>query len=170
MRFIFYLILVLATAFVQISIFGQWRPFGVMPNLMLILIICLALWSSASVAVAGAVTGGLMLDLSSGADFGLRTAFYTLIALMVIAGKQFGLHPDSILSAMVLVMVGSILFDLSVLSTLGGQTIDWAYVVAKTSWQVVLNSVILLMVFAGRIVLSGRRTRISSELKRKSWL
>ncbi len=163
-------VLVFFVAAVQVTVFGQWRPFGVMPNLMLILVICLSLWGSASIALAGTILGGLTLDLASGADFGLRTAFYTVVALAVIAARQLGLHSDSMLSAVVLVMLSTLLFDLAVLSTVPKVKIDWSYVVSKTAWQIAVNSSIMLMVFGGRVLLTDRRTRINAELKRKSWL
>lgn len=162
-------VLVLLVALIQVTIFGQWRPFGVMPNLMLILVICLALWGSASLALAGTILGGLVLDLASGSDFGLRTAFYTVVALAVIAARQLGLHSDSILSAVILVMVATILFDAAILSTIPRMDTDWSYVISKTGWQIVVNSLIMLLVLGGKVLLTDRRSRINTELKRKSW-
>lgn len=164
------LALFLLVALVQVTIFGQWRPFGVMPNLMLILVVCLALWGSASTALAGTILGGLILDIASGADFGFRTAFYAVVALAVIAARQLGLHSDSILSAVVLVMFGTILFDAAVLSTIPRMDTNWSYVITITGWQIVVNSVIMLIVFGGKVLFTDRRTRINTELKRKSWL
>lgn len=170
MKIFLTVILVLFVAAIQVTVFGQWRPFGVMPNLMLILVICLALWGSATVALAGTIIGGLTLDLASGTDFGLRTAFYTVVALTVIAAKQLGLHADSMLSAVVLVMLSTLLFDIAVLSTIPRMEMNWPYIVSKTGWQITVNSSIMLIVYGGRVLLTDRRTRINTELKRKSWL
>ena len=112
------MVAVLAAAWLQVAAFGHLRPLGVMPNVMLVAVILFSLWSDATPALAVAVGGGLLLDLASGSDFGLRMAFYVVVALAIIAGRQLGLHADLMITGAVAVVLGTLLYDGLILATL----------------------------------------------------
>jgi rod shape-determining protein MreD len=170
MKIFIWLMVILLTLALQVSLFGHWRPLGVAPDLMLVVVLVVALWLQATTAMATAVVGGLLLDLSSGVDFGLRTAFFALTALMVIAARQYGLHAESVLTSVLLLLLTTAAFNLAVVVSAGSPLVDWAYVLSKTGWEMVINAIILLLVLSVRGLLSDHRSRVASELRRGSWL
>src|SRR5258708_3129799 len=96
---------VVIAAWLQISWFGHVRPFGAIPNLVLIVVILMALWGSATSALATAIGGGLLLDAASGSDFGLRMGFFAVTALTVVAARQFGINVSSAITGIVVVVL-----------------------------------------------------------------
>lgn len=87
--------LIILVILLQVGFLAAWRPFGVTPDLLLAVVISLALYTTASEALICAITAGLALDLSSGADFGLRLGFYTVVALIVSLMNRAGVALDS---------------------------------------------------------------------------
>ncbi|HUC20301.1 MAG TPA: hypothetical protein VMR98_02285, partial [Candidatus Polarisedimenticolaceae bacterium] len=96
------MLLIILVACLQVSMFGHMRPFGIMPNLMVIAVVLVSLWGTASFSLVTAIGGGLLLDMASGSDFGLRMAFFVVVSLAIIAGRQLGLQADSWISALAL--------------------------------------------------------------------
>lgn len=170
MRLVVAAVVMLIMVGLQVAFFGNFRPFGIMPNLILVLVIVAALWLEATSALTLAIIAGMALDLASGTDFGLRTAFYSAAALAVIAGRQFGLHTDSLLTAAALVVMGTVLFDGAILLNLGQGIIQWAHVVRTVAVETVANLAVLVVLYAARNIFRSRHNRVSSELKRGSWL
>lgn len=164
------LLIIVIAVWVQFSWFGPLRPFDVVPSLMLIVVLVTALWSSATTALSTAVVGGLLLDISSGADFGLRTGFFTVVALAVIAARQFGLHAESVLTATGILTVATVVFNAAVLGSIGGAPVDWSVVWWRIAAEVMVNNVLLLLAFGMREVTRNRRARVAAELRRGSWL
>lgn len=162
----------LAAVLMQIAWFSHVRPFGVMPNLVLVVVVVTALWSRATAALASAIVAGLLLDLASGADFGLRTAFFTVVTLAVIALRQLGVYAESFLMAVATVAICTVIANLlivfGVVGTTGG--VDWLAVLQRISIEVGLNTVLLAILFGIRELTQDRRARISAELRRGSWL
>lgn len=162
----------LAAVLMQIAWFSHVRPFGIMPNLVLVVVVVTALWSRATTALASAIIAGLLLDLVSGADFGLRTAFFTVATLAVIALRQLGVYAESFLMAVATVVIctvaANLLIVLGVIGNTGG--IDWPTVLQRIAIEAVLNSGLLAILFGAREVTQDRRARISAELRRGSWL
>jgi len=74
-------VLAIVSVIVQVSLLPALRPLGVVPNLMLVMVTLIGLEGTASSALAVAVAGGVVLDLASGANFGLWTALLVLAAL-----------------------------------------------------------------------------------------
>jgi rod shape-determining protein MreD len=89
-------ILIIIVLMLQVGFLPAWHPFAVVPDLLLAVIICLALYTTASEALICAIVVGLALDISSGADFGLRLGFYTVVALGVSLLNRAGLALDSL--------------------------------------------------------------------------
>ena len=79
------LLLVLAVAIAtQISLLPTLRPFGVVPDIVLVLVLLLGLRSTVSQALILALVGGIVMDLSSGTDFGMHTGILVLAALSTL--------------------------------------------------------------------------------------
>lgn len=115
MRGIYLAGLVILTVWLQASFLGALHPFGIIPNLALIFILLASAVCTASETVAMAVSIGLILDLASGADFGLRTAFFSLLALMAIMLRRNGAdfeRPSMIVAA---ICGGTVLYNAAVL-------------------------------------------------------
>lgn len=89
-RLLLLVVLVMAVA-MQVSLLPAMRPFGVVPNLLLGLVLLLGLRSTVSWALILAVAGGVVMDLSSGADFGLHTGILVLAALITGLVRRSGL-------------------------------------------------------------------------------
>jgi rod shape-determining protein MreD len=163
-------ILVIVTGLLQVSLFGHWRPLGVEPNLMLLIVVLFGLLTQATSTLGVAIAGGLLLDLTSGPDFGLRTAFFTALALTVIAARQFGLHADSFISAAAMVLGGTILFNLAIVLSSHAIMTDWTFVSVRIGREIILNLIILVIFMISRSLVRDRRARVTSELRRGSWV
>ncbi|TAK88824.1 hypothetical protein EPO04_01760 [Patescibacteria group bacterium] len=162
----------LAAVWLQLSWFSHVRPLGVMPNVVLAVVVVTALWARATTAVASAVLCGLLLDLASGSDFGLRTAFFTVVTLAIISARQFGLYAESFSLAAAVVVISTIVANLFIVLGVVGSTagIDWAVVVQRTGIEAIFNVIVVGVLFAVRELTRDRRARITSELRRGSWL
>lgn len=119
MRLAMRIVIILLAVWLQVAFFGQLRPFGIIPNLVVIVIVLSALLSEATPTVASAVGAGLLLDLASGTDFGLRTAYFVALALAVITARQFGVHGDSVPTLWGLMAAGVVGLDVLLLLSIG---------------------------------------------------
>jgi rod shape-determining protein MreD len=150
-------------AWLQVSWFGHVRPLGVMPNVVLIVVVLFGLWSDATTALAAGLGGGFLLDLASGSDFGLRMAFYVVVALALIAGKQLGLHAESLVTSALAVIIGTLIYNLAVLATLSVPLLS-GVVVSRVGAELVDNLVLLGLVTLIRLNLPHQRSRTTLEL------
>ncbi len=123
----------------EVAWFGHIRPFGIIPNLAVIIVALTALWSQATPTLVAAITAGLLLDSASGTDFGLRTAFLAALAVCTIAARQLGLHADSLVAALGIVAIATILFDLAVVTSVHSAAIDWHLVASRIGIELLLN-------------------------------
>lgn len=119
MRLVAYILGVMLLVILETSFFGQFRIFGVIPNLLLIAIILNGLHGTASSTVAMALGGGLLLDLASGQDFGLRLAFFTLVAMAVIVIRQLGFQLDGLWMVGLLAAAGTVAFNMAIMAGIG---------------------------------------------------
>ena len=108
----------LVVVLLQSYFFGAMRPLGVLPNLLLVMLTYLAMLRPASQSLAVAILGGLLLDLISGTDFGLRMAFYSLFTLGVVMARQLGASLESFWSVVGLIAAGTVIYNLAVLGSL----------------------------------------------------
>jgi rod shape-determining protein MreD len=164
------IMIVLIAVGLQVTLFGHWRPLGVMPDLLLLVVILAAMVDEATPSLAMAVGGGLLIDLASGSDFGLRTGFLAVTTLAVIAGRQFGLHAESVLTTLVITALATLLLNLAIVGSIHAERVDWGYVGSLTVRQTLLNLLIMGMALSVRGLIRDRRARVASELRRGSWL
>jgi len=145
MRFLGGGAVILAAALMQVSWFGHVRPFGVIPNLVLIAVVLIALWYSATAALAAALGGGFLLDTASGSDFGLRMGFFGVVALAIVAGRQLGLNAGSAITGLVSVAVATVLYNLAALIVLGaGPSL---IVLGRVGTELICNLIITAVIF-----------------------
>ena len=158
-------VVVVLSVCLQLSWFGHIRPFGVMPNLVLITVVVFSLWANASSGLAAALVSGLLLDMSSGSDFGLRIAFFMVVVLAIVAGRQLGLQSESLPAVVVIMATSSLLYDLAVLATLRAPiSSDSLIPVAVSAGMAV---VIAIGVMLMRAVVESRRRNLSPS--RELW-
>lgn len=106
----------------QISLVPALRPFGVVPNVMLPVVIMIGLRSTVSQALAVALVGGLAMDLSGGTDFGIHTGILVLAALVTGSVRQAGLALGGPLVPVVLVAIFTVLSGIVSLSGVASST------------------------------------------------
>ncbi len=99
----------------QVAWLPALRPLGVVPNVALVLVVLVGLNGTASRALGVALVGGLLLDLTSGTDFGLRIAFLTLVALVTGLVHRAGFDAAGVLVLLALVVLGTIVSTLTIL-------------------------------------------------------
>ncbi len=87
--------LLVVAVLVQTTVFHLWRPFGEVPELVLLMVIVCARWFQPESAVLLGFTGGLMVDLFGTTPFGLHALAYTLVAYATVRISDrfdYGLH------------------------------------------------------------------------------
>lgn len=92
-RVVLILLLVTAVAF-QVSLLPTLRPLGIVPNLALVVMVLASLSVTTSEGLIAAVISGLVLDLASGANFGLWTGIMVLVVLVVGMLHRAGIELD----------------------------------------------------------------------------
>jgi rod shape-determining protein MreD len=140
-------LLVLITVWLQLYFLGAIRPLGVLPNLLLVVLVYAGLAREATETVAVALGGGLLLDLASGADFGLRMAFYTVVALVVMVARQMGADFENLGLVLVATAIGAVLYNLVVLASLLAQhgSVGWRLALSRTGWELVCDLVLAVV-------------------------
>ncbi|MFI5240522.1 MAG: hypothetical protein ACHQUB_02340 [Candidatus Saccharimonadia bacterium] len=142
------ILITLVAVWLEVSFFGALRPFGIIPNVFLVIILeAAAILPRSSDALAMAVGGGFLLDLSSGVDFGLRTGFFTFLTLLVTLMRRTGADFSRISMRLTAVMSGTILYNLAVLSTLAlsHSTIPVGLVAEKIIIEIVENIILAVV-------------------------
>lgn len=141
----FLAIFAILTVALQVYFLGSWRPLGVVPNLLLIVVIYVGLIRTATETLAAALVGGLLLDLTSGADFGLRMSFYALSALLILVAKQAGFDFDNLGLIVLGVAAGTVLFNLAILgSVINNSSISWPLVARLVGVEILINIALAL--------------------------
>lgn len=142
-----FIALVAIILILQVSFLPALRPLGVVPDLALVLVVLVGLASTVSRALAIALIGGLLLDLASGADFGLRLGLFVLAALTTGLVRRAGLHVTSLVVPVVLVAAGTVLADLIVLAGLVSRINTWplGQIAGTIGLELMLNLVVMLV-------------------------
>jgi rod shape-determining protein MreD len=138
----------LIVVWLQLATLPALRPIGVVPNLALVCVILLASRLPVGTSLALATGIGWLLDLSSGSDYGLRTSFYLVLALVTALLRQAGSDLDNLSFLASLVIGGTVVFNLVILTNLAllHVGLPLRYVLAKVGLEVAINLVLLLLV------------------------
>ena len=134
----------LAVVLLQISLLPALRPLGVVPNIALAWVVLVGVEGAASNALLVAVASGIIIDLASGANFGLWTGVLVLAALASGAVQRAGIELMGGLVAGVMVAAGTLLMTLVVLAGLVNTVGEWPVgaLVARFGVELVLNLLI----------------------------
>jgi hypothetical protein len=125
MRQIGLIVLGLVCIFLQVSLLPALRPFGVVPNLVLGLVILLGLESTASLALIMAVAAGVVLDLAAGANFGLWTGTLVVAALVTGLIHRAGIELQGATVAMIMVAAGTLVMAVAMWLGVAGSVSGW---------------------------------------------
>jgi rod shape-determining protein MreD len=118
--------LLLSVALLQTSALPRFSPWGLVPDLMLLVGVSWSLLRGARAAIPWALGGGLLLDLLSGGPFGAATLSLTLSS--AAAGlEQLNLYRDSIWLPVFASSVATILYYVLYLAVLNiaGRPVSW---------------------------------------------
>lgn len=130
----------------QLSLLPALRPFGVVPNLVLVAVTLIGLEGTASMALTTAVAGGVVLDLASGANFGLWTAILVLAALAAglvhRAGIELGGPTVAVVIVATLTVVETIVI---VLGVAGSAILPPGVIAGRLTVELVLNLLLTIM-------------------------
>ena len=126
----------------QISFVPALRPFGVVPNVVLALVALVGLYGTSSLALILAVTGGLTLDLVSGADFGLYVGLFSVVALTAGYIHRAGLNWVGPTMVIGLVTVATMVQDVMILGGLVRVAGSWpiGHLAMSLILEILLNS------------------------------
>ncbi|MDB5178061.1 MAG: hypothetical protein JWN01_4 [Patescibacteria group bacterium] len=139
-------LLVSVALMVQLSLLPAWRPFGVVPNVMLVLVVLLGLEGTASAALAVAVVAGIALDLASVSNFGLWTGLLMLAALVTGMVRRAGFELSGGIVAVVLVVAGTALSALVILMGVASSVDRWpvGLIVGRGGLEIVVNLALMM--------------------------
>ena len=142
-RILISLLLVVLSVLVQTTAFHSIRPFGEIPDIVLLTVIACIQWLRPEPAVLLGFTGGLMVDLFGTAPLGLHALAYTLAAYATVRiGDRFnyGLY-FSVASAGLITFVG--LATVALIGTLFGEGTLGSPGIIKTLLLVPLYNMLL---------------------------
>jgi hypothetical protein len=134
-------VLVAAVMVVQLGFVPALHPLGVVPNLMIVLVVLTGLAGTASAALTVALIGGLLMDLTSGVDFGLRLGLLVLVALATGFVHRAGFAGNGLLVAWGLVTLATLMADVAVLLGLANAPTHWplGWLAGRILIEVMLN-------------------------------
>ena len=140
--------------YLQITFLPALRPFGVVPNVVLPLVALIGLETTVSFALGIAVVMGVLLDMSSGANFGAWTAVLVIAVLAAGLLRRAGIELSSAVIAPVMVAAGTVVMALTLLVPMIGQVDSWpvGVLIGRLGTQLVLN--LILTVGLGPVVRS----------------
>lgn len=143
MRWLRVVLLSLVAAVLQVSLMGALRIGGVVPNLVLVLVVCLVIWRTASEALLAAVSGGLIMDISGAGSFGLAVSSLVLICLALVALRQLGVDGHAWPVRLGLVAAATLLWGMIHVAALG-----FAHFGLWASWRIMLTEVVVNMLIS----------------------
>jgi len=143
----------------QLSLLPALRLFGVVPNLVLVVIVLVALNVATSEALIVAAASGFVIDLAEGSSFGLWMGLLMVVALVAGLLGRAGIELDGVLVPLVLTGAGTMVMTIAVWSLLVTRGGGWP---VSAAWggrlvvELVINLVLTMMLRPlVRLLLSG---------------
>lgn len=163
MRRLALILLVGMAVVLQMSLLPGLRPFGVVPNLVLVVIVLASLYVVTSEALAAAAMSGLILDLVSNVNFGLWTGVLMLTVIVVGLMRRSGIELDGLMMAVGLVSAATIVIALVIWATFIGKAANLAFsdVAGRLLIELVINlGLMMVLMVPIRWLLRGGRTPV----------
>jgi rod shape-determining protein MreD len=153
------LLMALLASWTQIYFLATWRPAGIVPNLLAVVVILAGLAWRVSETLILALAGGLLLDLASGSDFGLRMAFFSLLALLVAVLARLGMDFENVGILLLLLLGATVIYNLAVIANLvlTGEVIAWGAAAGRAALEFGFDAGLLILL---RLLRWGRATNI----------
>ena len=131
----------------QLTLLPAVRPLGVVPNAVLCLVALVGLEGTASKALVLAVIGGLVIDMGSGANFGLWTGILVLEALVAGLLHRAGVELAGAVMPVLMVLAGTLAMNAIILISLAGTVARWQWglLLVHLGVQLGLNIVLTLL-------------------------
>ena len=162
MRRVGLIVLITVAVLLQLSLLPGLRPLGVVPNLAVVVMVLAALNVVTSEALIVAAVSGLVLDLASGANFGLWTGEFMVIALVVGVMRRAGIELDGAVVAPGLVAAATIVMTFVVWLAMLPQGVHWTFggVVGQLVVELMINLVLTIaLTVPVRWLLGGSRAQ-----------
>lgn len=156
MRWLRVVTVALLAGLLQVSLMGALRIGGAVPNLALVVLVCVTVWGTASEAIVTAIIAGLIMDTAGSGIFGLATSSLVVIGLALVAVRQSGVDGQVLPIRFALVVGASLVWSFIHIASLGLASLAYMATWRLLGLEVVLNCV-LACVCAERIF-RGPRT------------
>jgi rod shape-determining protein MreD len=130
----------------QVSFLPALRLFGVVPNLVLVIVVLVGLEGTSSSALVIAVIAGVICDMSSGTNFGLWTGLLVLAALVTGLIHRAGFELSGPIVAMSMVCAGTLLETGVILLGLVNSVSSWpiGFLLGHFCVEIMLNLVLTI--------------------------
>jgi len=116
MRFILIILLLFLAILLQTTLLTHLSIFGVLPNLVLIIIILVSLTNNWQKSLISALVGGLLLDLFSGLPLGTFSLSLVIISFIFNFAKFYLFTRINFLVILTAIITGTIFYELLVIS------------------------------------------------------
>ena len=130
----------------QVSLIPGLRLFGVVPDVVMVCVVLLGLRATVSRALVLALVGGIVMDISSGTDFGLHTGLLVVAALATGLVRRSGLTMSGVAVPLGLVtaltVMGALLSLAGVIRVLSARDVAAAFSIVLV--ELVVNLIIAL--------------------------
>ncbi len=146
----------LVAVWLQLAWLPFVRPWGVVPNVVLIVVVLAALELPVSAGLGLAIVAGLLLDLAGGGWFGWSMlVLVTLVLAVGFVNTQIGWELDGWWEPVILVVAATMSMSLGIfLAVLAeGGTIHWPVVMMHL---VIESAVNIGLALGGRVIIGSR--------------
>lgn len=154
------IVIVIISVLLQVSFLPGLRPFGVVPNITLVVLVLASFSVVTSEALMLSAASGLVLDLVSGQNFGLWTGVFMLTTLVVGLMRRAGLELDAMIIGTILVSAATIVIAVVLWLTFIPSVARWPIGAAagRLMLELVVNLSLMILLRAPiRWVLGGSR-------------
>lgn len=127
MRRVALIFLITSSVLLQVSFLPGLRPFGVVPNIALVVLVLASLPVVTSEALVAAAVAGLVLDIVSGSNFGLWTGVLMLTTLVVGLMRRAGIELDGLIIGTILVGAATIVIAVVQWITIVPTVANWPW-------------------------------------------
>lgn len=164
--FIFGIPIVIVAAIIQTSILPRFPIFGLIPNLMLLIVVSWSILRGPNHGMGWAVIGGLALDLASGSLIGITSV--SLLFAAVVAGLGYHRIKGHFVFSTFISLMSITVYHMIYLPLLAimGHTVYWAEMLQQIVIPLIIIHILLLpVVYLGlsslALLLSNQEPRIS---------
>lgn len=147
---------VLVAVWLQLAWLPFVRPWGVVPNVVMIVVVLAALELPVSAGLGLAIVAGLLLDLAGGGWFGWSMlVLVTLVLAVGFVNTQVGWELDGWWVPVILAAAATIIMALGIFLAVlvEGGTIEWPIVMTHIVIELAVN---VGLVLGGRVIIGSR--------------